>query len=239
MRLRTFIDRSLAAQDRKALFDALKAFVGDFGADLLSYHVVVENLLRVRFEDGFYYHCFPDAWVRRYEAQGYFAIDPIIAAAMRVHEPFHWFDVGRLAPLTPAQEAYLDDLRAHGMIDGLAVPIFSANATTAYFGVGSTRAPMALGETDMLEIQYACNQAHLQFLDMRRAESPPPVALSKRETEVLGWVVRGKSNSVIGEILGISNHTVDTLVRRIFAKLAVQDRIAASIKAVGMGLVAL
>ena len=52
-------------------------------------------------------------------------------------------------------------------------------------------------------------------------------------------MARGKSNGVIAEILGISDHTVDTLVRRVFAKLGVGDRISAAIKGIGAGLVTL
>jgi len=60
--------------------------------------------------------------------------------------------------------------------------------------------------------------------------------LSPRETEVLGWVAQGKSNSVIADILELSPHTVDTLIRRIFDKLAVNDRTSAALLGVGSGL---
>lgn len=59
--------------------------------------------------------------------------------------------------------------------------------------------------------------------------------LSPREREVLCWVSRGKSNSVIADILGISQHTVDTHIRRIFRKLGTTDRTTASIRAMETG----
>ena len=52
-------------------------------------------------------------------------------------------------------------------------------------------------------------------------------SLSKREREVLEWVSRGKSNSEIGIILGISGHTVKHHMEKIFAKLGVENRHAA------------
>jgi DNA-binding CsgD family transcriptional regulator len=239
MRLRAFIEKSLSLNDDRALFEALQAYVADCGANLLSYHIVVENLLKVRVLDGFHFHSFPTAWVEHYLAKGYFDIDPIITAAMTAREPFRWYEVGRLTVLTPEQRAYLEDMKAFGLVDGLAVPIFGARGTTAYFGVGSDKAKLNLEHSDELEIQYACNQVHNLFVDMRAARSRPSSALSNREREVLGWVARGKSNAVIGDILGISEHTVDTLVRRCFAKLEVSDRISAAIKGVGMGIVQL
>jgi DNA-binding CsgD family transcriptional regulator len=56
---------------------------------------------------------------------------------------------------------------------------------------------------------------------------------------VLGWVAQGKSNAAIGEILGISAHTVDAHLRRIYLKLGVVDRISAALRALGFGLISL
>ena len=61
--------------------------------------------------------------------------------------------------------------------------------------------------------------------------------LSDRELQVLQWIARGKSNSVIAEILQISPSSVDAYVRRTFAKLEVSDRTTASLKAFSLGLV--
>jgi LuxR family quorum-sensing system transcriptional regulator CciR len=50
-------------------------------------------------------------------------------------------------------------------------------------------------------------------------------------------VARGKSNALIGEILGISGATVDAHLRRIFLKLGVFDRISAAVRGIGIGLI--
>lgn len=63
-------------------------------------------------------------------------------------------------------------------------------------------------------------------------------ALSEREREIMLWVTRGKSNSVIGSILGISASTVDTYMRRIFRKLDVADRTSAAMRAIAIGAIA-
>lgn len=42
---------------------------------------------------------------------------------------------------------------------------------------------------------------------------------------------------MIGDVLGISPHTVDTHLRRIYAKLGVSDRISAALAGVGIGLI--
>ncbi len=61
-------------------------------------------------------------------------------------------------------------------------------------------------------------------------------ALTPREVEVLRWIARGKSNTVIAQILGISRHTVDTHNRRIYRKLGAGDRITATVRAMEAGL---
>lgn len=86
-------------------------------------------------------------------------------------------------------------------------------------------------------MRIAAQAMHLAYCALTAEADPAPQALSPRETEILGWIARGKSNSVIGEILGISPHTVDTMVRRLFLKLGVRDRVSAALKGVGGGLV--
>jgi len=52
--------------------------------------------------------------------------------------------------------------------------------------------------------------------------------LTAREREVLFWLERGKSNADIGAILGIAASTVGKHLERIYPKLGVENRTAAS-----------
>ncbi|MFQ6547113.1 response regulator transcription factor [Aestuariibius sp. 2305UL40-4] len=61
-------------------------------------------------------------------------------------------------------------------------------------------------------------------------------SLAPREMEVLTLIARGKSNSVIAQILGISIHTVDTVCRRLMAKMATSSRTTAAVRAAQKGL---
>jgi DNA-binding response OmpR family regulator len=53
-------------------------------------------------------------------------------------------------------------------------------------------------------------------------------ALTPRETEVLSWVAKGKTNRDIAEILGMSPRTVNKHLEHVFAKLGVETRAAAA-----------
>jgi DNA-binding CsgD family transcriptional regulator len=52
--------------------------------------------------------------------------------------------------------------------------------------------------------------------------------LTGREAEVLYWVVQGKINRDIGDILGASPATVKKHLERVYAKLGVETRTAAA-----------
>jgi len=55
--------------------------------------------------------------------------------------------------------------------------------------------------------------------------------LTHRESEVLLWIAKGKSNKDIGDILGLSARTVTKHLEQIYVKLGVENRASAAIKA--------
>ncbi len=63
--------------------------------------------------------------------------------------------------------------------------------------------------------------------------------LSVRETQILHWLCKGKSNWEIGQILNLSQYTVKNHVSRILKKLDVSNRQHAVAKGVDLGLVML
>lgn len=61
--------------------------------------------------------------------------------------------------------------------------------------------------------------------------------LTEREHEVLALLVKGFTFHEIGELLGISAHTVTTHVKHIYGKLAVRSRAEAVYEALQLGIV--
>lgn len=55
--------------------------------------------------------------------------------------------------------------------------------------------------------------------------------LTRRENEILGWIARGKSNPEIATILGLSVRTVYKHVEHLFAKMGVETRAQAMVRA--------
>jgi|ERR1043166_2692188 DNA-binding NarL/FixJ family response regulator len=58
------------------------------------------------------------------------------------------------------------------------------------------------------------------------------LGLTPREAEVLLWIAQGKSNGDIATILGCAENTVKVHTARIFEKLGIENRNAASMKAI-------
>jgi DNA-binding CsgD family transcriptional regulator len=74
----------------------------------------------------------------------------------------------------------------------------------------------------------------LVLLDEQRktfsAQSLETFGLTRREAEVLFWVAQGKTNPEVATILGITSRTVHKHLERIYPKLGVETRTAATLQ---------
>jgi len=61
--------------------------------------------------------------------------------------------------------------------------------------------------------------------------------LSQRESEVLGYIVKGFTYAEIAELMDISEHTVSSHIRKIYRKLSVHSRGEAVYEALQLGIV--
>ena len=237
--LRKFVELTEKVEEPKPLFRAFDTFTGAYGIDVTSYHITAENLRAVPIELGLIEHNFPDDWVDTYIKKDYAEIDPVIEQARKEAEPFHWFDVENKIKLTREQRHFLTELKEAGLTDGLAVPIFGPLGTMAYFGLGCVHDTLDLPKEQEMELQFACQQVHNRYIDItvNEDDDEPPVKLSGREKEVLSLVATGLSNNFVAERLGITENTVDTILRRAFKKLDVNNRMAAVLKGIGSGLI--
>lgn len=71
---------------------------------------------------------------------------------------------------------------------------------------------------------------------LNRERAVPPMQITQRERQILGWVREGKSNQEIADVLGISPLTVKNHVQKILRKLGANNRAQAVALAMTLNL---
>lgn len=149
-----------------------------------------------------------------------------------------WFKSPSNMDIDPNYAAFRHESQQTGLTSGFAIPVFGPGTEIAYVDIGTYKSK---GKIDLSseEVQIArllSYQLHDRMKALLQEERALPV-LSAREKEALQWVMAGKSDTVIGELMNISEHTVNTYLKRCYQKLGVANRIAAVVKALAYGLI--
>jgi LuxR family transcriptional regulator/LuxR family quorum-sensing system transcriptional regulator CciR len=181
---------------------------------------------------------FPQDWVHEYVKNRYYDFDPIPKYAQISSKPFWWTDIRSHPDLTEEERGYLDRLEQVDLGDGLAIPVFGPHGRNGYSALGFGKNRPNLSDFEISQFQWCCQLGHQRYSELLRRKASEDIHLSNREHEILQWVVRGKSNSVIADIIGISSHTVDTYMRRLYMKLEVSDRVTAALRGLAIGVIA-
>ena len=93
------------------------------------------------------------------------------------------------------------------------------------------------GKLDL--ITAYCNHFYISYkrLHEGKTENVSNISLTDKERDILSWVARGKSDPDIGDILNLSEFTINYHMRNIFKKFNVNSRITVVVKAVSYGLI--
>lgn len=184
------------------------------------------------------HHGFPAKVVEAYTQDYDIGDDPLPRFSRTQGVAGRWSELWQLFEPDERQLKFRDDMRAAGIGDGFALPVFGPLGRNASVSVGEPVNEAALDDAPVSEMQMLAQAAHLHLCTLMPDPNPLERPLSARELEILDWVAKGKSNSVIAEILELSGGTVDTYLRRIYEKMNVSDRTSAAVRAVSMGLIA-
>ncbi|GIT92418.1 hypothetical protein JANAI62_28760 [Jannaschia pagri] len=233
--LTTFYQQVASAGSTGELWHICIDFLKPRGICQLSYHVKTNAQLDS--ESAVLTYGFPKDWVEHYLSNHLMDIDPITALSVRRTQPFLWREVPFLTELTASERSFLRELETANLGNGLAMQVYGPNMRNAYVGMGLGNRADPPNSAEIFELKAAAQIAHLRYCELTEERMALERDLSPREREVLNWIARGKSNGVIAEIVGVSRHTVDTLVRRLFEKLDAADRTTAALNGLGYGLI--
>jgi DNA-binding CsgD family transcriptional regulator len=123
----------------------------------------------------------------------------------------------------------------HGIPTGIAFPINAIDGQRLVFWFGGDRAPFAQNEVN--ELTMIVLHALDAYNAVKRNEDSIYSALSARELEVVRWTAQGKTSIEIGQILALSDHTVNAYMTNAIKKLDCVNRTQLVAKAIRLKLI--
>ncbi|WJY18316.1 autoinducer binding domain-containing protein [Alteriqipengyuania flavescens] len=180
---------------------------------------------------------FPAAWLALYRDTGLRMIDPIPTYTFKMARLTYWREALAACAELEGTSRYAEAMQAHGLVHGFGLPLYGPHSRNAYASCDFGRPMDREGDRMLLlDVRLIHQIAHQRLCVLLDREQKAPT-LSERETEVLQWIVRGKSTVDICAILSISPETVRTYTQRIYSKFDTADRVGATVKALKLRLV--
>ena len=177
----------------------------------------------------------PPEWMRRYLERDFDLIDPVSTAATTRNEVGTLGELLKQLTVNDVERLFVEEATRMGLTDGLAIPTSGLRHARGFFGVDNVAAE-DLAKVDRSLMCAVAQHAHLRIDRIEEEHGAGIDGLSPREAEILNWVAAGKSNPETAMILGISEATVGTHLKRLFNKLGVHDRVSAVLAGFKLGM---
>lgn len=226
----------LEAKNTEAWQQALLAIARTLGFEQVLLGVVHSR--HEQFERAFLQSNYSPEWRERYDAERLAYVDPTVSHCLTSTVPVIWEPelFG-----TPQGHALYEEACAHGIRTGVTLPIHGPNAE---FGVLSFASDGSAGSEFRRDVAHVMPMLTLvrdyafassvRFLEQAGADPVP--RLTRRELEVLQWVMAGKSSWEISMITRCSEATVNFHLANVRQKFNVNTRQQAVVKAIALGL---
>ncbi len=178
-----------------------------------------------------------DDWLNNYLNPAVRKDDPIPDFVMRMAQPVLIKDVIAQIVATPEQQACIDRFYSKWPERTMAFQAYGPFDFDSYVSITMPDAAMLNDPRIVQRLAGIIELTNRRVGQLIEGATALSITLSPRENEVLQWIGRSKSNADIATILDVSAGTVDTYVRRLYAKFQVNDRISAVVKGIRIGLI--
>lgn len=227
--------RSLIESANKAarLDDLLEPFsriLACFEFEILQYFVIQQDYASFSFDRGVRAGLAMKAIAEFYKDDRPFDFDPTLKKLIRRMKPFHWHQITEDPNISELQLNICATYKREGFEDGVCFPVSTGPGDLAVICTSAKGRKFAISQTDLDLIHIACGTFHRRYNELANVAAFSTVELSDRESEVTALVLKGRSNKEIAQRLGISAHTVDAHLRRVFEKLGARNRLEAAVK---------
>lgn len=224
-----------AATSRGGFVSTMKRICRDFSFDHVSFFSVPsanETLLAPHVMET----TIPAEFMRDFDRHRLLHECPVIRSIWKSMLPVTWFldtAIGRSDFVCPPPVVEL--LRRHKLLMGICFPICSIDGTRFFVRFDGSRSPLSQSEEN--ELGMIVVHAFDIFDKLRRNELAAPSPLSARELEVVRWTAQGKTSVEIGQILSLSDHTVNAYMTNAIKKLDCVNRTQLVAKAIRLKLI--
>jgi len=230
-----FLERCNVYDSAGPLLDDLLRMAGNFGFN----HLILSGVPMggQRLAPMVELMGWPAGWFDRYCERAYAGVDGVCIHSGQTTRPFYWHDVpGRLAD-TEGSRRVADEATEFGIRSGFAVPFLSLNHWQSVVSFASPSNDCTMSDREKAQLVTMATMAGATVEALVYPEEDRPTLLTDREREVLLWVAAGKTQSEIGEILGIAEVTVKKHVTSAKGKLNVATAVQAVIQAARLRLI--
>jgi LuxR family quorum sensing-dependent transcriptional regulator len=167
----------------------------------------------------------PPAWLELYLREDFAAVDPSIRHCRRVVMPFAYSDTPYDPHKEPRAAEVVRRARDFGVADGTLIPITGPTGCIGDLWVGGK--DESFRPTDIPAIHILALYAFHKVQQLMHPAACTTADLSGREREVLKWVANGKTATEIGDVLHISQRTVEWHIQQAAQKLGAKNRMQA------------
>ncbi|MDU4095667.1 MAG: transcriptional regulator SdiA, partial [Pantoea sp.] len=182
----------------------------------------------------FLFSTYPKSWLKRYENENYYAIDPILQICQLPGKFILWQDA-----VSDQNEIFWQEAKQHGLISGVSCSLMALNRATGILSASSKKTANMLTflPEQQLRLQYLLDLSlqtlqRLNDVSMRILD----ITLSQRELEILKWTAEGKTAVEISLILAISPYTVNFHQKNLQKRFNATNKTQVASYAAAMGL---
>lgn len=217
-----FIENLECHRSRDAVMDAMADAFAVFGFETL----IVAGLPNSgqSLEQIVLAERWPAEWFDLYTANRYIDFDPVARLCRSSLKPFEWSEAPYDSAREPRAHEVMQRASDFNMNNGFVVPI-RGSGHDACVSLGGSHLDLNARSKPAI-----CLMAMYGFERMHRLLNPSRLRerhLTVRERETLGWAAHGKSAWEIGEILSISQRTVEEHLAAAVRKLGAVNRMHA------------
>lgn len=232
MSFEEFVIASNKAETAEETFELFIQAMQRFGFDRSVYSFLTRHA-SIGYDAGHAIACaYPEDWMKHYFAKDYLKIDPVVAVALGTPRPFFWDNLS----MDDSQQVLMREAEDASLCKGIGIPLHNMNGEVAAVGLASSAKGLEVEEHHLSLLHAYAFQFHQAYTAKLEQGDMQRVVLSVKESEVLHWMADGKKLSDIGELMNLSEDAIRYYLKSIYGKLGVNQRTAAVIKAIRLGL---